>query len=93
MIQRERLRFVGVVLRKYRKKAKLTQGKLASKLGVSLGFISRIERGKSFPSVYSLIKIARILDVRPGELLDAIADMENTHNDTHTLPQHDEEIE
>lgn len=54
MIQKERLHFVGVVLRKYKNKAKLTQGKLASKLDVSLGFISRIERGKSFPSIYNL---------------------------------------
>lgn len=91
MIQKERLRFVGVVLRKYRKKAKLTQGKLASKLGVSLGFLSRIERGKSFPSIYNLIKIATILDIRPGELLDDIADMEKAYKDNEALPQHNDD--
>jgi DNA-binding XRE family transcriptional regulator len=52
-----------------RKKAGLTQEKLAEKADLSTIFISRVERGKESPSVDSLVKIAKALGVRARDLV------------------------
>jgi len=54
----------------------MTQEKVAERLEVSGSYISSLERGKEYPSIGMLIRIAKALEVRPGELLDAIADRE-----------------
>jgi len=41
-----------------RKNARLTQQELAERIGADKGYISRIERGKTVPSVAMLYKIA-----------------------------------
>ena len=41
-----------------RKNAKLTQAELAKRLGVDKGYISRIERGLTVPTVSTLYRIA-----------------------------------
>lgn len=41
-----------------RKNARLTQQELADRIGANKGYISRIERGKTVPSVAMLYKIA-----------------------------------
>lgn len=45
-------------------------------MGVSGNFISRLELGQEYPSIGMLIRFARAVEVRPGELLDAIAERE-----------------
>lgn len=67
---------IGVVLKKYRKLSKMTQAKLAQKLGVGDNYISKIERGKEHPSVEMLVKFSLHMKVRPGELLDTIVEQE-----------------
>jgi transcriptional regulator with XRE-family HTH domain len=67
-IQRHR-RLLGETLRSKREEAGLTQEKLAEKADLSTVFISRIERGKESPSVDSLVKIARALNVRVHDLV------------------------
>lgn len=54
----------------------MTQEKVGERLGVSDTYISKLEHGKEYPSIGMLIRIAKALEVRPGELLDAIADRE-----------------
>lgn len=50
-------------IRKYRKKMKLTIKDLAERTGLSIGYISQLERDEAEPSLSSLRKIAKEFDV------------------------------
>ena len=54
-------------LKKYRLNQGYTQAKLAEKIGVLNTTISNYEKGVSLPDMKTLVKIARILRVDPGE--------------------------
>ena len=54
---------IGASIRKYRREKSLTIEKLAEKVVVTPKFLGDIERGKKFPSIKTLIKIANSLDV------------------------------
>lgn len=62
-------RLLGEAIRARRKKAGLSQEKLAERADLSTVFISRVERGKESPSVDSLVKIARALRAQVRELI------------------------
>jgi transcriptional regulator with XRE-family HTH domain len=62
------------VLRRYRLRAELSQEQLSGLLGVSRGFYSLLELGKKWPNVDMLIRIAWVLGVGPGEILDAMVE-------------------
>jgi len=62
-------RLLGESVRETRKSAGLSQERLAEKAGLSTVFISRIERGVESPSVDSLVKIARALDITAHDLI------------------------
>lgn len=53
-----------------RKVRKLTQEKLAERVGCSVEFISLVERGINAPSVTRLEKFAKALNVEVKELFD-----------------------
>jgi transcriptional regulator with XRE-family HTH domain len=57
---------LGEKLRKRRKELKLTLQDVADGAGVSVGFISQIERGITVPSLTSLIAVCRVLKVDVG---------------------------
>lgn len=65
-------RFMPDVLRRYRDNAGLSQQELADSIGVSKGFISALEGGRSVPNLDRLIQIADALQVSPGELVNAM---------------------
>lgn len=67
-------RYFQYVLRRYRLAAGLSQEQMSGFLGVSRGFYSLLELGKRWPNVDMLLRIAEVLKVRPGELLDALVD-------------------
>jgi len=75
--KRYKLESVGLVLRQYRNLRNVSQEHVGEKMGVSGNFISRLELGHEYPSIGMLIRFARALEVRPREILDAIADREN----------------
>ena len=50
-------------LREFRRKAKITQAKLAERSGVSQGYIAHIESGRRVPSVKTAKKIADVLGI------------------------------
>jgi transcriptional regulator with XRE-family HTH domain len=56
-------RLLGEAIRAQRKRAGLSQEKLAERSDLSTVFISRVERAKESPTVDSLVKIATALRV------------------------------
>lgn len=65
-------RAVGANIRDLRRRAHLSQGELARRLGMRQGPVCNIEKGKNFPSAQVLLRLAAILGVpvdavlRPG---------------------------
>lgn len=63
----------GLAVRHFRQEAGLSQEGLADRLDVSPSYVSMLESGKRYPSIEMLIRIARALESRPGDILDFIA--------------------
>lgn len=61
-------RFAGNV-RKLRSKKKFSQKTLADKIGISVSYVSMLERGQRSPPLDMLEKVAKALGVTPISLL------------------------
>ena len=61
---------VGRRLRGLRLKRHLTVAQVADASGLSKGFVSRVEREHTSPSVASLISLCQVLGVSPGSVLE-----------------------
>lgn len=61
---------VGARVRELRQARDLSQGKLAAALGIPATNVSAIERGVRGLSIQQLAKLAKALDVPPGEILN-----------------------
>jgi transcriptional regulator with XRE-family HTH domain len=59
---------VGSILRSSRKERRLSQEQLARSMGVKRSYVSRIERGRSSPSLYSLLRAVSALGMDLAEL-------------------------
>lgn len=55
-----------------RKRAGLTQEKLALQSGLAYRFLQDIEAGNKQPSITTVFKLAEALQTTPGELLDNV---------------------
>jgi transcriptional regulator with XRE-family HTH domain len=71
---RKKLVQVSVAIREFRQQAQLSQDELADRMDMSTPYISMLESGKRYPSIEMLIRIAIALEVRPGAMLDRIAE-------------------
>lgn len=60
---------LGERLRSRRRSLGLTLKEVADAAGLSVGFISQIERGITTPSLSSLVSVARVLEVHVSEFL------------------------
>lgn len=60
-------------------KKKMTQEKLAEKIGVSIAFLSRVERGNSYINLRRLNEICSVLGVTEGEILNGVATQRHTY--------------
>ena len=60
---------VGQRFKQYREKAGLTQEELAEKVGLNSNYVSRIERGESFPRLETFVSILNTLEVPPDAIL------------------------
>lgn len=60
----------AVRLRQIRKRRKMTQDALAKAAGVSRAYLSRLEMGRHDPPLSRLRRLAKILKVSVGELVD-----------------------
>ncbi len=61
---------LGKNLRAARKRLGLTQEQVAERSGVQAGEISRIEAGKRDPRVSTLERLAKAVELKPGQLLE-----------------------
>lgn len=61
---------VGPLLKQARSNARLTQGQLAERSGVSKAMLSQIESGKKNPTIRVLYQVARGLECTVSELLE-----------------------
>ena len=66
----EILKKFGRHLSKIRKEKNFTQERLAYTSDITLSLIARIETGKINPTLCTLVKIVRTIDVTSSELLD-----------------------
>ena len=62
-------KFAGNV-RKLRSKKGLSQRALADAVGISVSYVSMLERGQRSPPLETIEKMARALRVPPGSLFD-----------------------
>lgn len=69
-------RAAGVVLRKLRKKAKLSQEEVADAIGMSRQHLTRLEGGHHFPTLGMLKKLARFYGLDVSELMRRIEERE-----------------
>lgn len=56
-------------VRRFRAKKKLSQKALAERIGISVSYVSMLERGQRSPPLETIEKLARALGVPPGTLL------------------------
>lgn len=68
------------VLVRCRKARGLTQEQLSERAGISLSFLSMMEIGRRHPNVNMIFKLAKGLNMPPGEL---IAELEREVNRNH----------
>ena len=60
----------GARIRARREARGLTQAALAEAVGVSSNYLSVLERGHKLPTLDTLVRLAKALQVSPGDLLD-----------------------
>jgi transcriptional regulator with XRE-family HTH domain len=60
---------IGTQVRRTRERALLTQGELASRAGIGLTTLNRIENDHAEPQFRTIRKIAKALDVNPRDLI------------------------
>ena len=65
---------LGEELRKERLKAKLTQEELAARAKVSRNYVSLLELNEKSPTVQMLLRLCRVLRIRPSTLIARIED-------------------
>lgn len=61
---------IGERIKVARKSKRMTQEQLAEKMGVSIAFLSRIERGSSHVNLKRLSQICSILGITEGDILN-----------------------
>ena len=59
---------VGAKIRGVRKRHKMTLEDLSAKVGLDWSFVARIETGKAIPSIMSLLRISKALNMSMEEL-------------------------
>lgn len=62
----------GLVLRRLRKEAGLSQEHLALDAGIERNFVSLIERGVNQPTIRVMFKLAAALHIAPSELVKEV---------------------
>ena len=64
----------GAELRRARDRAGLTQTELGTRAGLSKNGVYTLEKGRRSPNLETVLRLCEGLSLRPGELLDSVAD-------------------
>lgn len=72
--ERERLLHIGEAIRAARKERRMTLDALAGEVGLSVTFLSRLERGQVACSIGNLLEIAAVLELAPAQLFADLGD-------------------
>jgi transcriptional regulator with XRE-family HTH domain len=72
--ERERLLHIGEAIRSARKDRRMTLEALAGEVGLSVTFLSRLERGQVACSIGNLLEIAAVLELAPAHLFADLDD-------------------
>jgi transcriptional regulator with XRE-family HTH domain len=83
---------IGDRIRALRQAQDLSQGRLAQALGIPSTNVSAIERGVRGVSVHQLVKLAKALDVSPGEILNGHGSTRSKSTAPGRLPRRIERI-
>ncbi len=82
-------KIIGLNVNTHRKRLNWTQDQLAERAGISKQFVSNIERGKTIPSLLTVLSLCDALDVTPNDLLHHSSrhnpDAPCTLRDDHTI--------
>ncbi len=70
--QKERSEIVNIgnLIRSFRQKNRMTLKELAGSANISISYLGDIEKGRSKPSIETLLKLAKALKTTPGYLLN-----------------------
>ncbi len=77
---------IGKHLKKLRKERKLKLTALAKSAGVSKGLVSKIENGRTIPSLPVLLSLINALDLTPGQFFEPL-NFESSQSFTHKRPK------
>lgn len=69
MMTKENRKLIGQVIKNKRIQGNITQLELSEKTGISRNYISDVENGRYVPSVETLIKLAKVLNINLNFLL------------------------
>ena len=70
--KREHRKIFGETIRSYRKKANVSQEKLAEKADLHHNYVGEIERGEKAATIDTILKIARALGIHARDLFDEL---------------------
>jgi transcriptional regulator with XRE-family HTH domain len=62
----------GAAVRRAREQRGIPQGVIADAAGISLTYLSLVERGENTPTLSVVFRLCDALDVSPSELLDEV---------------------
>jgi transcriptional regulator with XRE-family HTH domain len=71
---KEKTIYIGKVIRPLREAKGMTQEELANEINLDRSYLSEIERNLKAPSLYTIFKLTKGLDMPPGELIEKIYD-------------------
>ncbi|MBD8025583.1 helix-turn-helix transcriptional regulator [Ureibacillus sp. Re31] len=69
----------GIVLKKYRTNKGFSQEKLALMCNLDRTYIGLLERAQRQPSLTTIFKICKVLEVRPSEFINEIENIIHQH--------------
>jgi transcriptional regulator with XRE-family HTH domain len=72
MVTQKDRKLLGQGIRKYRKRGRLTQEKLAERVDINPVYMGQIERGYKVPTVDVLLRIAKALRTRLRHLVEGL---------------------